>query len=119
MSIDEHNPLHHKISQICLAGKQASVLTNRMLDFSRRNKAEAKPLDVNTEITNQESIIKHVIGQNITVIFEKSADLAPVTIEPSTVHQPPHQPDRECQGGYAKGRGNNYRDRRYNCQCRQ
>ncbi len=84
MSIEENSPLHHKISQICLAGKQASVLTNRMLDFSRRNKAEAKPLDVNTEIANQESIIKHVIGQNITVIFEKSADLGPITIEPST-----------------------------------
>jgi two-component system, cell cycle sensor histidine kinase and response regulator CckA len=84
MSIDEHSPLHHKVNQICLAGKQASVLTNRMLDFSRRNKAEAKPLDVNTEITNQESIIKHVIGQNITVNFEISAELAPVTIEPST-----------------------------------
>ena len=84
MSIEEHNPLYHKINQICLAGKQASVLTNRMLDFSRRNKAEAKPLDVNTEITNQESIIKHVIGENITVNFEKTADLAPVTIEPST-----------------------------------
>lgn len=83
MSIDEHNPLHHKVSQICLAGKQASVLTNRMLDFSRRNKAEAKPLDINTEITNQESIIKHVLGENITVNIEKSADLAPVTIEPS------------------------------------
>jgi two-component system, cell cycle sensor histidine kinase and response regulator CckA len=83
MTIDENDPLHHKVSQICLAGKQASVLTNRMLDFSRRNKAEAKPLDVNTEITNQESIIKHVIGENITVNFDKSADLAPVTIEPS------------------------------------
>jgi two-component system, cell cycle sensor histidine kinase and response regulator CckA len=83
MSIEENNPLHHKVNQICLAGKQASVLTERMLDFSRRNKAEAKPLDVNTEITNQESIIKHVVGENITVNFVKTADLAPVTLEPS------------------------------------
>jgi PAS domain S-box-containing protein len=83
MSIDESNPLHHKISQICQAGKQASVLTQRMLDFSRRNKTDAKPLDVNTEISNQENIIKHVIGENVSLIFAKTPGLAPVTIEPS------------------------------------
>ncbi len=82
MQIDEKDPNYQKVSQICQAGRQASILTSRMLDFSRRNKAEAKPLDVNAEISNQESIIKHVIGENIMLNFMKSADLPPVTIEP-------------------------------------
>jgi len=83
MQVDEKDPIFNKINQICQAGKQASVLTSRMLEFSRRNKSEAKPLDVNTEISNQESIIRHVIGENITLSFLKTPNLLPVTIDPS------------------------------------
>jgi PAS domain S-box-containing protein len=83
MQLDEKDPLYQKVSQICTAGRQASSLTSRMLDFSRRNRAESKSLDINTEISNQESILKHVIGETITLNFVKSPNLPPVTIETS------------------------------------
>ncbi|HVN71282.1 MAG TPA: ATP-binding protein [Desulfomonilia bacterium] len=83
MSIDEGNPLHNKINQVCQAGMQASILTKRMLEFSRRNSIEAKPLDVNAEITNQESILKHVIGENIMLNIVKTPGLHPVILDHS------------------------------------
>lgn len=83
MSIDEKSPIFHKVNQICQAGKQASMLTKRMLDFSRRSRSGAKRLDLNAEITNQESIIKHVAGENITIHFSKSPGVNPVYIESS------------------------------------
>ena len=83
MSIDKTDPLFQKVSQICEAGKQASQLTRRMLEFSRKSRAEAKLVDINAEISNQESIIRHVIGESISVSFVKSKEIGKVWIEPS------------------------------------
>ncbi len=83
MSIDETHPFHNKVTQICQAGKQASMLTQRMLDFSRSNKIQVKPMDINEEISNQEGIIKHVIGEKINLIIVKTPGLNTVTIDPS------------------------------------
>ncbi|MCU0575618.1 MAG: ATP-binding protein [Desulfobacterota bacterium] len=83
MSIEENNPLRHKVNQICEAGKQASVITRRMLEFSRKNRAEAKLVDFNVEISNQEGIIRHIIGENVAISFAKSPAVGKVMIEPS------------------------------------
>jgi PAS domain S-box-containing protein len=83
LSIDEGSPLFHKASQICEAGRQASQLTGRMLEFSRKSKAKAELVDINMEISNQEGIIRHVIGENVSVGFAKSQGLGKVLIEPS------------------------------------
>ncbi|HPI91947.1 MAG TPA: response regulator [Deltaproteobacteria bacterium] len=83
MSMDKSDALYHKVSQICEAGRQASVLTRRMLEFSRKTKTEARLVDLNAEIFNQEGIIKHVIGENISVGFSKSPGIGKVLIEPA------------------------------------
>ncbi len=83
ISIDETHPFYNKVNQICQAGKQASLLTQRMLDFSRRNKIQLKPMDINEEILNQEGIIKHAIGENIHLMIVKTPGLNAVTIDPS------------------------------------
>jgi len=83
MSVDENHPFYHKISQICQAGKQASALTQRMLDFSKKSRTEVKTIDLNEEIINQEGIIKHAIGDAIRLMVVKTPGLDPVSIDPS------------------------------------
>ena len=83
MSVEEAHPFHHKISQICQAGKQASVLTQRMLEFSRRSNAPVKTADINEEITKHEGIIRHAIGQDIRLLVVKSPGLKAVPMDPS------------------------------------
>jgi PAS domain S-box-containing protein len=83
MSVDEAHPFYHKINQICQAGKQASTLTQRMLEFSRKNRVQVKNVDINEEISNQEGIIKHVLGENIRLTVAKATGLDAVSIDPS------------------------------------
>jgi two-component system, cell cycle sensor histidine kinase and response regulator CckA len=83
MSIDETHPFYHKIAQICQAGKQASALTQRMLEFSKKSRTQVKSIVINEEISNQEGIIKHVIGESIRLMVVKSPELESVSIDPS------------------------------------
>lgn len=85
LSLDERDPLFHKVDQICEAGRQASMITKRMLEFSRKSRTEAKLVDVNAEIANQEGVIRHVIGENVSVSIVKSEGLGKVLIEPSRI----------------------------------
>ncbi len=83
MSISERDPLRHKVDQICQAGRQASVLTRRMLEFSRKSTSQARAVDLNMELSNQEGIIRHVLGENITLHFMKAPEPGKVNIVPS------------------------------------
>jgi two-component system, cell cycle sensor histidine kinase and response regulator CckA len=83
MSVDEMHPFHHKLNQICQAGKQASALTQRMLEFSRKNRTQVNPVDINQEISNQEGILKHTFGENICLSVMKTPLPSPVAINPS------------------------------------
>jgi two-component system, cell cycle sensor histidine kinase and response regulator CckA len=83
MSVDEAHPFYHKINQICQAGKQASALTQRMLEFSKKSRTQVKSIDINEEISNQEGIIKHVLGENIRLMIVKTSGLEAVSIDPS------------------------------------
>lgn len=82
-SIDKAHPFYSKIFQICQAGSQASVLTQKILEFSRKTMPETKNVDINQELSNQETILRHFIGANIRLIIEKSENLNPVRIDPT------------------------------------
>lgn len=82
-SIDKAHPFYSKIFQICQAGSQASVLTQKILEFSRKTMPEMKNVDINQELSNQETILRHFIGANIGLVIEKKEALNPVRIDPA------------------------------------
>ncbi len=82
-SIDKAHPFYSKIFQICQAGSQASVLTQKILEFSRKTMPEMRNLDLNQELSNQEMILKHFIGPNIRLVIEKGEVLNAVKIDPT------------------------------------
>ncbi|HDP26198.1 MAG TPA: PAS domain-containing sensor histidine kinase [Deltaproteobacteria bacterium] len=63
VSMDENTPLFSKINQIHQAGNQASRLTQKLLDFSKKFRKETTELDINAELMNQEPILMHLIGE--------------------------------------------------------
>ena len=81
-TMDKNHPLYSKVFQICQAGTQASVLTQKILEFSRKNKTESKAIDINEELSNLEAVLKHVIEENIKLTIEKTPDLEKAKIEP-------------------------------------
>ncbi|HHO77152.1 MAG TPA: response regulator [Deltaproteobacteria bacterium] len=81
-TMDKNHPLYSKIFQICQAGTQASMLTQKILDFSRKHKTETRAIDINDEISNLESVLKHVVTENIRLTVEKASSLEKVRIDP-------------------------------------
>ncbi|MGC9323242.1 MAG: response regulator [Desulfomonilia bacterium] len=81
-SLDEKHPFFNKVNQICQAGTQASVLTQKILDFSKKQKSESSPLNINEELNNQETILRHLSGENIQITFTRCLEDALVKIDP-------------------------------------
>jgi two-component system cell cycle sensor histidine kinase/response regulator CckA len=81
-SMDQSHPFYSKIFQICQAGTQASMLTQKILEFSRKHKAESMAIDINEELSNQEALLKHVIEENIRLTIQKSQSPGKVKIDP-------------------------------------
>lgn len=81
-TMDQNNPLYLKIFQISKAGTQASMLTQKILEFSRKQKNETKVIDINEELSNQEAILKHVIKDRVQLTIQKEPSLKMVRIDP-------------------------------------
>ncbi len=82
-SIDKSHPFYSKIYQICQAGTQASLLTQKILEFSRKTKPECRDLDINQELSDQETILRRVIGANTQLTIIKKEGLKKVRIDPT------------------------------------
>jgi len=82
-TIDSSHPFYGKLSQICQAGGQASMLTQKILEFSRKNRSEPKEIDISEELANQETILKHVIDENVKLTVQKAEGLGKIKIDPA------------------------------------
>jgi len=74
-TMDKSHPLYSKIFQICQAGTRASMLTQKILEFSRKHKPEATAIDINEELSNLEAMLKHLIKENIHLTIERKPEL--------------------------------------------
>ncbi len=82
-SMDRNHPFYGKMFQICQAGTQASMLTQKILEFSSKNRPEPKEIDIDQEMTDQETILRHVIEENIKLTVQKSAGAKKILIDPT------------------------------------
>lgn len=82
-SIDRAHPFYSKIYQICQAGFQASQLTQKILEFSRKTLPSMHPVDVNRELDNQETILRRLVTGNVRISILKKDGLGKVMIDPA------------------------------------
>lgn len=82
-SMDKSHPFYGKVFQICQAGTQASMLTQKILEFSTKNRPEPKEIDIDQELTEQETILRHVIEENIKLTIQRSAGIKKILIDPT------------------------------------
>ncbi|MDB5714205.1 MAG: hypothetical protein JWO15_1602 [Sphingomonadales bacterium] len=65
------------------AGERARVLVARLLTFSRRQRLEPKPVDLDEMLDGLRDLIARSVGPTITVTIDVQADIAPVLIDPA------------------------------------
>lgn len=69
------------------AAERASHLTNQLLAFSRRQIIEPKIVDLNMLISNVESMIHSLIGEDVELIFNADPDIGRVRVDAGQMEQ--------------------------------
>jgi signal transduction histidine kinase/CheY-like chemotaxis protein len=85
--LSEHSPLHHSVVEIKRAGDRAATLTRQLLAFSRQQVLQPRVLDLNAVVTNVEQLLRRLIGEDIELETELSADLGPVRADAAQLEQ--------------------------------
>jgi len=82
-TMDDSHPFYGKMLQIRRAGTQASALTQKILEFSRKSKPEFTEIDICRELADQETLLRHVIEGNIKLVVQKPAEAKKIRIDPT------------------------------------
>ena len=75
------------INQIYKAGKKAETLTRQLLAFSRKQVMKQVIVDLNHLIKNIEIMLRHLVGENIDIIFMYENNIHKIMADPGQIEQ--------------------------------
>lgn len=81
------DPTRKEVEEIRKAGDRAVSLTRQLLAFSRRQVFQPLVLDLNKHIEGVESLVRRLIGEDITLVISKAPDLGKVLVDPGQIPQ--------------------------------
>ncbi len=76
-----------RIQAVYFAAERAARLTRQLLMFSRKNIMQSRPLDLREIIGNTGKMIERLIGENITLDFQRPDKLPLVPGDPGMIEQ--------------------------------
>ncbi len=82
--IDSH---YNDLKQIERAAKRAADLTRQLLAFSRKQRIEPQVIDINQLVTAMESMLRRLMGEDVTLDRVLAPDLKTVSADPSQIEQ--------------------------------
>jgi len=82
----EH-PLRRSADEILAAGRRAASLTRQLLAFSRQQVLETKVLSLNTVVSNMETMLRRLIGEDIELTSNLESSLGTVKADPGQLEQ--------------------------------
>ena len=75
------DPLRGDLQEILLAGQRAASLTQQLLAFGRKQLLRPAAIDLNEVVRSMTSMLRRVIGEDISLEANLAPDLAPVFID--------------------------------------
>lgn len=78
---------HRSVDAILNAAGRGADLTRQLLAFARKEMISPKVVSLNTSIANIEKMLRSIIGENISLLFQPGHDLWNVKIDPSQFDQ--------------------------------
>lgn len=81
------SPLRKEASGIYKAGEKAATLTQQLMALGRKQVLETEVLNLNSLISNTESILRQIAGKNIELVIILEKDLAPVKTDLLQIEQ--------------------------------
>jgi two-component system cell cycle sensor histidine kinase/response regulator CckA len=73
--------------ELMKAANQASGLTNQLLTFSRKQVLEPRLVNMNDLVSNSETILRRLIGNDVALFTSLSQHLGPVKADPGQIEQ--------------------------------
>ena len=78
---------HEYLVNVERGGAKAAELTKKLLAFSRQQRLDTRPIDLNVSISEILRLLERVIGENIDVAFNAAEDLNPIAADPTQIEQ--------------------------------
>ncbi|MEY2933958.1 MAG: hypothetical protein RL033_4707 [Pseudomonadota bacterium] len=75
------------LSELSSATERAAVLTRQLLTFSRRQRLEARPLDLNAVVQNLFSMLQRLLGEDVRLRLDLAPTVAAVHADPGLLEQ--------------------------------
>jgi PAS domain S-box-containing protein len=75
MALDEEDPVFKDLKQIRMASRRAAGLTRQLLLFSRKQRMELAPIDINATIEDMLKMLQRLIGEDIAIHPKLEPDL--------------------------------------------
>jgi PAS domain S-box-containing protein len=83
----ENDPIRADLEEIRNAGRRATDLTRQLLAFSRQQVLDPKVIDLSACVSDMESMLRRVIGEDIELAALCAPDLGKVLIDPGQIQQ--------------------------------
>jgi signal transduction histidine kinase/CheY-like chemotaxis protein len=85
--LPDADPLHRNAEEIKKAGDRAAALTKQLLAFSRQQVMQPKVVPLNSVVTNVESLLRRLIGEDIELETALADDLGFVRADVAQLEQ--------------------------------
>jgi len=85
--LPEDSPIRDDLEQIRRAGTRSANLTQQLLAFARRQAVVPQTVDLNANVEAMLRILGRLIGEDVTLVWQPSARLAPIRIDPGQLDQ--------------------------------
>jgi PAS domain S-box-containing protein len=85
--LSQGDPLREYAVLVNKAGERAGSLTKQLLTFSRQQVIQPKPMDLNSAVRETESMLRSLIGEDISLLIRLGPQVCWVLADPDQIHQ--------------------------------
>ncbi len=85
--LDRFPDLQEQVREIRQAGERAARLTAQLLAFSRRQDLQPAVVDLRGIVNDLGKMIRRLVGEDITMVFERCDDPLPVKVDSGQIEQ--------------------------------
>ncbi len=85
--LKREDPIRAELEEVSRAGKRAAELTRQLLAFSRKQILEPQVIDLNSVVTNIETMLRRILGEHIVLTVLPDRTIWPVLVDPGQLEQ--------------------------------
>ena len=85
--LSPEDPLRRYVDEVGSAGERGSALTKQLLAFGRKQMLRPLPIDLNEVVREMDALLRHMIGDSITLQIDLDPALGTVNADPGQIGQ--------------------------------